>query len=775
MAAPDDAIAFVAGGMNESDAEDFKALVDESLKDAAENGFSQEMVDSVMVSLEILDRLSAENAEPWDGVVNSVAYDYVVTGNPFEYSELVEALSGMEEENRQGLLKEACAKWLTDSALYTLTTTYPAPGEKEKADAALAEKLAEIKAGMSAEELEAIVAETKAIALEEESAEEADNGEGIITSELIAKIKVLNSQELPEEIRIYPVSDETDENGIRHIDVTAGVDGIGQVQLLLDAAALPQEDIHWMRLYTRLLGQLDTEDHTRDELDVLTARYLNSQVIGVNALELQDSVHPYVCVEWIALDDDLAAGYDLAEELLFRTKFDDTQIIADRIDAQISAVRNTINQNAYQVMWYRGMADRYPFYQYYTYLNFMDYYAFLLQLEEQIAADPEGVTEHFLKLQSFFANNAGAITAFAGSEESAALNRPLADAFMAKLGHEEREAAVYDLPVPATREALIIDGNVQFNMVIGTADDLGLEGFDAGLNAVSQVISDLLLIPVLRDEMGVYQPFTGFVDNGSLYLITYLDPNLRDTFDFYAILPELIEKIDVTQEVLDGYIQSIFAVYATPEGELSGATSAVQTVLEGRSQEEKLEYMRQLKAMTPDTVETIAELYRKAWENGVHSTAGSAAAISEAAELFDVILNPFSVEETPRAEMTDVPEDHEYYAGIRFALDNGLMRLKKDGVFAPDEAATVGDYLGALNVLFGLGGNDPEAAKETFLQYQLITPKTNIAAELHEDFLCKLLNDATGQTILTTDTPDAAVPRGDLADLLYQLSGGAGE
>ena len=289
------------------------------------------------------------------------------------------------------------------------------------------------------------------------------------------------------------------------------------------------------------------------------------------------------------------------------------------------------------------------------------------------------------------------------------------------------------------------------------------------------MISDLLLVPVLRDQMGVYTPFTGFMDNGTLYLITYRDPNLRDTFDFYATLADRIEKIDVTQEVLDGYIQSIFAGYAKPEGELSGAASAVQTVLEGRSQEEKLEYMRQLKAITPETVKTAAEFYRKAWENGVHSTAGSASAVQEAADLFDSILNPFNVEAASDAEITDVPEDHEYYAGIRFALENGLMNPKEDGIFAPDDAATVGDYLGALNVLFGLGGNDPQAARETFLQYQLITPKTNIAAELHEDFLCKLLNDATGQTMLTTDTPDAPVLRGDLADLLYQLSGGAGE
>ena len=36
----------------------------------------------------------------------------------------------------------------------------------------------------------------------------------------------------------------------------------------------------------------------------------------------------------------------------------------------------------------------------------------------------------------------------------------------------EHEAVAYDLPIPSAREALIIDGNIQFNSVSATADDI---------------------------------------------------------------------------------------------------------------------------------------------------------------------------------------------------------------------------------------------------------------------------------------------------------------
>ena len=102
-----------------------------------------------MTSLNISTKLAPESGNPVEGVVYSFAYDYAVTGNPFHYAESVDALSFIDEENQNGHLKEAAAKWLSDAPLYTLTTTYPAPGMKEAHDAALADALAQVSRSVS--------------------------------------------------------------------------------------------------------------------------------------------------------------------------------------------------------------------------------------------------------------------------------------------------------------------------------------------------------------------------------------------------------------------------------------------------------------------------------------------------------------------------------------------------------------------------------------------------------------------------------------------------
>ena len=180
---------------------------------------------------------------------------------------------------------------------------------------------------------------------------------------------------------------------VRRIDVTAGMDGVGQVNLFFDAATLPQEDIHYMRLYTRLLGQMDTDAHTKEELPVLMDRYLYSRTIGVQVEEGEDETQaqPWLVADWTALDEDLEAGYGLMKELLTRTQFTDTKVLAERISEQKASVRSQMNNSPYQVPLYRGLGTGMMKNRYYAYLNFTDYYAFLETLEQKMETTSEEV------------------------------------------------------------------------------------------------------------------------------------------------------------------------------------------------------------------------------------------------------------------------------------------------------------------------------------------------------------------------------------------------
>ena len=758
LAAPDDALVFVANNVNKEDAEAFRTVVNDSLKQIAQDGFDTVQLDSIVTAKLLNNKLALESGEPVDTVINNLAYAYAVTGNPFDYVESTEDQANIMDENAQGLLTAAISDWYVDPELYTLTTTYPEPGLKEKQDAALAEKLAEIKAGMTDEEKQAIIDATHAEPEEDENAE------------MIAALTPVTVADLPEEVREYAITDETGEDGVRRMNAVAGVDGVGKVDLYFDARTLPQEDIHYLRLFTRLLGQLDTDAHSKEELAVLMDRYLMSRTIGVDTCNTpeKDDVIAYLIAEWVALDDDLAAGYDLMKEILFHTQFTDLQTLSERITAQKAYVRNSINNNPYVALYSRqeGVGD--PRSRYYDYLNYTAYYAFLEELEAQMASEPETVVARLQNIQSFFTNRSGAVATFAGNEASIAVNAPLVDTFFADIASEEREYPAYDLPVPPIREAVSVDGNIQYNCNCAAFSQIGVEP-DYSLNVIGSLIADQLLIPVLRDHMGAYSVWCGTDGDYAMYLISYRDPNVKATFDLYDSIPEKLAAMELTQEQIDGYIMQQYSNLAKPAGELGGAVTAMTNILHRRPADEKLQQMRAYKSVTPESVKAAAEAYAKLMEKGCRGTVGPIGTLQANSDLYDAIQNPFHTEDLSQVSFSDVAEDNEHHDAIYAAFTSGMMAAKEEGLFAPDEPATVGDFLGGLYMLIGGGSNDPDACKETLVGYGLVAADQDLNAELHEDLLCGLLTAIGAE--MTTDTPDAAVTRADLADLFVQLSG----
>ena len=706
---PEDAILFIARNVNPEDAEVFRTAVDESLAEIAESGFPQDQVDGVMTSLNINALLTREASDVGvDRVIHSMVGSYASSGDPWNYLDYVDALNQMDEWNRQGLYAKAVSDWLIDSKTTALVTTYPVPGLKEEKDAALAERLAEVKAGMSDEEIAAIVEASNAEAAPDDS------------SEYVAQLTAVTVDSLPEEIREYEVRDETDEAGVRHIDAVASVDGIGQTSVLLDVSGLPQEDIHWFQLYTNLVGELDTEAHTKAELATLISRYLNGTGIYLSVPGSGDDFNPYLRLSWIALDDDLDEGYDLMRELIFDTKVDDPAPLLEQVQGIRAGLKSSITGNPAGTLLRRAAAATQELYRYYTYAVDLDYYAFLGEVEQQLSEDPEAVTAKLKGIQEYLNNRENAVAIFAGNEASIALNRPLADAFLAAMDQREIEPQEYDLPVPAASEALVIDSNVQYNAMMADFDALGLEGFEGGLDALTSLVNDAILVPQLRDQYGVYTPQHFAADNLGMYLYAYRDPNIAETFQVYDTLADQVSAMEVSQEKLDGYILSAYSSYAMPQGELSGAVQAALDTLQGKDPEERLAWMRALKQVTPESIRNYAVLYERMSESGLRMTAGAASAINANAELFDAILNPFGAVDPTQVELTDVGEDNPHYQAARFAFENGMMAAREDGSFGVDDTATVGDIAAALYTVIGGGQNAPEEAVQAFADYGII-------------------------------------------------------
>lgn len=626
--APDDAVIFTANSVNPQDKDVFIRTIRESLRTLAADGFSPDFIEATAASVSLSIRLISDESAVGTGIIPSLAYSYALSGDPFAYLDDVAALERIGEWAAAGEYQALIRDTLLDSTLTSTVVTYPEPGAREEKDAALARSLQEVKASMNEEELSAVLAASQSEAQSEN------------TAELVERLQAVTVSSLPEEVRTWPVIDMPGEDGVRRMDVVTSVDSLGSVHLFFDAARVPQDELHWMRLFIDLAGEVNTGSHTWEQLTTLQTRYLYDGNIRLNVLDEPDGYHPYLRVSWTALTEDLSEGYDLIAEILCDSDFSDEARLRDLISRKKAAAKVSLSNSIYTQLLYRAMAVKNEGARYHSYVNSFDYYRFLEEADKLAASDPAAVRGHLESVQALLLQRGGAIAAFAGSEDAVAVNRPLADAFMAGLPLSDAPKAVISLPSPAAREAVVFDSNVQYNCLFADYDSLGIRR-DGSLDAVTSLVSDTFLYPILRDRYGAYGVLHAATEDDGIYMISYRDPNVRQTFDVYESLPRLIADLAPDQKTLDGYILSSYSGYATPAGELSGAVAAIASTLQGKPQDRALKAMRELKAVTPETVKRAADLYAALAERGVRSTAGGRSAVEANASLYDAILRPF--------------------------------------------------------------------------------------------------------------------------------------
>ena len=747
-------VIFYADNLDREEAEIFKAAVDEGLALLKEQGFDKASVDALMANTLISQSMATESASVGIDIMDNVAGYWALKGDVHGYEKMLANQYLFDTYYEEGRYTEAVERLLISPARTAQATTYMVPGLAEENAAKEAERLAAVKASLTEEEIAALIAQAVP---EDDGSEEADE----VTQALVSQLQAVTLASLPEEARIYTVTDE-EKDGLRTLWAQANVSGVGTAMGLLDAQGFTAEELLWVKLYTDLIGSLNTSAHTRAQLADLEIRYLYNGVIKPSLLDAEDGLHPYIRFAFTALDDDLDEGYDLVYEILFDTDFNDLENLTAEVSGQRASLRTTISGNGVSILLYRGMALYDDTYAAYSYLNFLDYYEFLTALEAQLQEDPAPVVAKLQDVQQRFCSRSGAISAFAGGEASLPAFEAASAAFFGRLEEKPMEKQVLQFPKAAASEGLIVGGNVQYNVVFAPWEKLGADGYIGAMDAVTNLLSDVYLMPVLRDEYGAYGAYTQAMDDG-LLLYSYRDPNVAQTFEVYKGLPAVIAALDVDQETLDGYILSAYSAYAQSSGELTGAASAILTELDyGESQEDKLEYMRSLKGLTVESLHGYADMYEKLMEEGYIATAGGAAAINENADLYAAVLDPFAAAESKG--YTDLTDDYPYKAEVEYLAGLGLIAPMSDDYFGVDESATWGEYAQALCALMGAPGLGAGDAISILQQYNYIDTSVDPAGVAGEPMTRAQACDNIGLLLTFEDEDYAAAEAAEYPD-----------
>lgn len=694
-------ITFSAQNADAGKANEFQALVDDCIADLIKNGFDKEMVDATISATLLSSSNITEMSNLGVNLGTSVSLLWANYDSFDYYNDVLQIIESISKKVGEGYMEDLTSKYLRENNHAALVTTIPEAGLTEKQAEQELQYLADLKASMTSEEIEKIVNDTKAYnAWNDRQTNEAEQA-------VVKNLQVVKVEDLPVEVKKYDIKDTLYTDGVRIMSAQADVGATGLTSLVLDTSGVPAEKLHFLQLYTSLLGKVNTENYSREQLATQAMRHLSGAGFNVSTIPQKDwnEFVPIIATTWIGVMGEYDEQLSLAKEILLNTKFDDAAPVIDIVNQQISNLKNQITNAPVNILITRNLALSNDCSNYTNYIMGLDYYYFLMEVEQALKSNPDAVLAQLEAMHELVANRTNMITLFSGNEDSIAQYdkaiKSLIDALPAKAIVAQDYSA---LPTPAQREAIAIDTPVQYNMISATYEDMGAQ-FSGKFFPIASVISENYITPKIRLGYGAYDNIINF-SYTAFMMASYRDPNIKETFDVYKGLPEFVRNINLTQEELDRYILKAFSSSTTTSGELSGASAAMNNYLMGKTADEQLKILREIKSTTVQDVKDSAAMFEKLLEKGAYSTVGSAEKISANKELYDSIMafGQDQADETlTRAQLFElllqgVPDP------VEIAKQQGLLQGDGKGNYFEDEKLTMEQLAVIMNRLAVLSG-----------------------------------------------------------------------
>ena len=399
-----------------------------------------------------------------------------------------------------------------------------------------------------------------------------------------------------------------------------------------DLGNVKPEDMPYLDLLTDVLDELDSTEHTAQQLNTLRSTWLGDSRTQLDIWTGRQEgapCHAKLSLCLSLLERSLEKAVELGGEWLY-----DTILTGPAAEAAFARVLSQQKLNMEQQFIQQGnvyAATRAS--AHYTVdgavserCSGVSYYKFLCGVQER--GNWAALGEKLDALRTEVLQHAELTVSLYGSEDALArLRTLLPDSRFAAEGRAAAKPYVEPL-TPPVNEAFIIDGGVNYDVQVWPMERR------SDRKALARVMSYEYLWHNIREVGGAYG--TGMLSSdGVEYLYTYRDPHLTESYDTFAKGPAELAARDYTEKDLNDLIVGAVAKLDTPRKPRAEARELDRQYFCGITEAMKATDRKALCAVDAALLKEQAAGLADAMAAGVKVTFGSRDAVETAGSLFD--------------------------------------------------------------------------------------------------------------------------------------------
>jgi Zn-dependent M16 (insulinase) family peptidase len=463
----------------------------------------------------------------------------------------------------------------------------------------------------------------------------------VTSDEVLKSLRAVDLKDISIEMKDREIN-ETTIDGVKLWSTIADVDGISKIQVNIDLSHLTMEELSYLKFYLDMLSNgMDTEDRSELQVmnDVTNSLYSFSYSIeAVSDNKKDTSAHPILSISYYSFEDEYKDTFDLVYDILLQSDIANIETYGKRTITNLKSSYNMQFAEPFNIAQYRSMAYTSASYRIINYLNGLDYYKFILTLENELASNPTNIFYKLNETRAKVFNKGYMHVLYAGDSNGLDKFKKAMPDFTNKFTDISFGKKEYSLPRPAKREAMMINSPVQYLWVNASLSENDVPSSQKGL-VISTVLNNLMLTPEIRLRGGAYGVGASFTDNNYI-AYTYRDSNFVNSLNVIGATDEFLKTIIpyMTEETLESYIMSLFGSLNLSNGEINDALQVLVEEYYGLSIEDKIAILEEVKKTSSEDFEAYVDYLSRINENFNYIVVASPSEIKENKELFDEVI-----------------------------------------------------------------------------------------------------------------------------------------
>lgn len=633
----------IAKGSEPEKMEAFISVVNRVLNEQIQNGLNKDSLLGAVNIREFYYREADSGSYPKGliygiNLLNSWLYD---DNRVFDYCSLQPVFEELRNEIGTGYFENLIKTDLLDNLHKVYHTMVPARGMTEEKEAALAKKLAAYKAGLSDEEIEKLAADAKALRRYQEAED---------TEEAIATLPKLRLSDMNKDAeKLY--NEELDINGVKVIKHDVSTNGISYIRFMFDIGNMKEDYWQYAALLTNVLGIAGTEKHSylelADEININTGG-ISFYTETYSVLENIDEYKAYMVVETRVLSDKTEKAMELISEILTSTRLWDKKRLKEIIGETVSHMQMSLISSGNTTALRRAQSYFSPVAYFRQKVKGIDMYEFLKDIYDNFDEKSDETVEKLIRVASGAADISKMFISITSRDEGVnALKESLgkftesvsafseikqAENDSSKLWREE--GSVRPFAPDAKNEVYKISGQIQYAATAGNFKKAGFD-YTGAMAVMKTILSYDYLWTNVRVKGGAYGcHYLYETISGNCGIVSYRDPNLKETYGVYAKAADYIRNLELSTEEVENYIIGTLSRTDMPKTPKSVGTYSLSCYLSGVDEAQLQKERDEILGADLESIRNTADLLDCSVNQGYICTVGSAAKCSEDRDLF---------------------------------------------------------------------------------------------------------------------------------------------